>query len=179
MYYIYGSRKDRERFIKSGTFPFFESMEELDANCARYYNDSEDDGRSAWLVIDLDEQTYTVLDVNEAGETLGESEFDNYSDAVDAYDKLNEAIEAQTVKTMATKRDMFKALTSHVSQAEFFYGYKINGRTKEQWETALNMYWKDLAEAIKRGYARGASGRKITGADNIMRVVELNAINRL
>lgn len=95
MYYIYGSKKDRERFIKSGTFPFFEHEEQLDSNCTRYYNDSEDDGRSAWLVIDMDEQTYTVLDMSEDGETLSESEFENYSDAVDAYDELSEAIEAE------------------------------------------------------------------------------------
>ena len=80
---------------------------------------------------------------------------------------------------MTTKRDMFKAMTSHVWQAEFFYGHKINGRTKKQWETALDRYWKDLAEALQRGYAIGANGRHITGGENIMRVVELNAISRL
>lgn len=95
MYYIYGTKKDRERFIKSGTFPYFEHEEQLDSNCTRYYNDSEDDGRSAWLVIDLDEQAYTVLDVSEDGETLSESEFGDYSDAVDAYNELSEAIEAE------------------------------------------------------------------------------------
>lgn len=80
---------------------------------------------------------------------------------------------------MTTKREMFKAMTSHVSQAEFFYGSKINSRTKAQWEAALDRYWKDLAEALKRGYVIGASGRHITGGENIMRVVEYNAINRL
>lgn len=80
---------------------------------------------------------------------------------------------------MTTKREMFKAMTSHVSQAEFFYGWKINGRTKAQWEKALDQYWKDLADALKRGYAIGASGRKVTGGENIMRVVENHAIERL
>lgn len=80
---------------------------------------------------------------------------------------------------MTTKREMFKAMTSHVRQAEFFYGYKVNSRTKQQWEAALSQYWNDLAEALKRGYAIGAYGRKITGGDNIQRVVELNAISRL
>lgn len=80
---------------------------------------------------------------------------------------------------MTTKREMFKAMTSHVSQAEFFYGGKINSRTKQQWEKALDQYWKDLGEALKRGYAYGASGRKVTGGENIMRVVEYSAIERL
>lgn len=78
-----------------------------------------------------------------------------------------------------TKRQMFKAMTSHVSQAEFFYGSKINSRTKAQWEAALDRFWKDLAEALQRGYAIGASGHHITGGENIMRVVELQAIRRL
>ena len=80
---------------------------------------------------------------------------------------------------MTTKREMFKAMTSHVSQAEFFYGWKVNGRTKAQWEKAMNQYWNDLAESLKRGYAYGASGRKVTGGENIMRVVEHSAIERL
>lgn len=80
---------------------------------------------------------------------------------------------------MTTKREMFKAMTSHVSQAEFFYGGKINSRTKQQWEKALDQYWKDLAEALKRGYAIGASGRKVVGAENIMTIIEYNAIERL
>ena len=78
-----------------------------------------------------------------------------------------------------TKTQMFKAMTSHISQAEFFYGGKIKNRTKQQWEAALDQYWKDLAEALRRGYAIGANGRKVTGGENIMRVVELHAISRL
>ena len=80
---------------------------------------------------------------------------------------------------MTTKREMFKAMTSHVSRAEFFYGWKINGRTKAQWEKALDQYWNNLAESLRRGYAYGASGRRITGDENIMRVVQYSAISRL
>lgn len=89
MFTIYGTETQRKQFERSHHVPAFYYGNTISDREVTYYNDNDN---IAHMVIDLENGTFALLEVDEYGTCVGEVSYETYEQALEAY---NAAIDGE------------------------------------------------------------------------------------
>lgn len=97
MFYIIGSKKQTQEFIKNNRIPYFDHRED-DAYTGEIKLSDEEEAKVI-LYINLEDGSFTVQTVDsETGGVISEIDYPSYEEALEAYDEANESVDTDEVE---------------------------------------------------------------------------------